>query len=420
MNVTVSPGRIGGSLAAPASKSMAHRTLIGAALADRPTQVVCSASSQDIDATVDCLTALGARISRTETGFAVTPVSERGGEAELDCRESGSTLRFLLPVAAALSKRARFTGRGRLPQRPMQPLMEALTAHGVRFSAEQLPFSIDGALTGGAFAMEGGVSSQFFSGLLFALPLLHEPSTLTFRTPAQSLPYFQMTLQTLAAFGVDIPFDGTTAVISSHEQYRSPGTCAVEGDWSNAAFFLCSAAIRGEITVKNLRLDSGQGDRRVLELIRSFGAAVTAQSDGVTVRSGERRPIQADCADIPDVVPILAVMSCFAEGVSRFERVERLRMKESDRLTATVELINALGGRAECDGSSLTVYGGGTLRGGLADGRGDHRMVMCAAVAGCHADGAVTVTDAEAVSKSYPLFFTDYRKVGGEVKEDIT
>jgi len=186
-----------------------------------------------------------------------------------------------------------------------------------------------------------------------------------------------------------------------------------EGDWSNAAFFLCSAAIDGQITVKNLSAGSAQGDKRILDLIRAFGADVTVQDGAVTVRAANRRPICADCADIPDIVPILAVMSCFAEGVSRFDRVERLRIKESDRLTATADLINALGGRAEFDETTLTVHGTGTLRGGTADGRGDHRMVMCAAVAGCHAKGATTILGTEAVNKSYPLFFEDYRRVGG-------
>ncbi len=415
MNLTVMPGAISGELTAPASKSMAHRSLICAALADRPTQIMCSATSQDIDATVDCLNALGAAIRRTATGFSVTPVSGNGGEATLNCRESGSTLRFLLPVAAALGKTARFTGTGRLPQRPMQPLLEALSAHGVRFTNDRLPFSISGRLTGGSFAMDGGVSSQFFSGLLFALPLLEEPGTLTFRTPAQSLPYVQMTLQALAGFGVNIPFDGTTAVIGASQPYRSPASCTVEGDWSNAAFFLCSAAIGGSVTVKNLAADSVQGDKRVLELLRDFGAEVTVQNDAVTVRAAARRPLRADCADIPDIVPILAVMSCFAEGVSRFERVERLRIKESDRLTATAALINDLGGRAEFDETTLTVTGTGALRGGRADGRGDHRMVMCAAVAGCHAKEPTVISDTEAVGKSYPLFFEDYCKAGGLV-----
>ena len=415
MNLTVMPGTINGELIAPASKSMAHRALICAALADRPTQIVCNASSQDIDATVDCLNALGAQIRRTESGFSVLPISEAGGNAALNCRESGSTLRFLLPIAAALGKTAWFTGAGRLPQRPMQPLIEALMAHGVSFSDEKLPFAVSGKLTGGDFALDGNVSSQFFSGLLFALPLLHEPSTLAFRTPAQSLPYVQMTLQTLADFGVNIPFDGTTAVIEP-QACKSTDAYTVEGDWSNAAFFLCSAAIGGRITMKNLSRDSVQGDKRVLELIRDFGAEVIVRNDSVTVRAANRRPICADCADIPDIVPILAVMSCFAEGVSRFERVERLRIKESDRLTATADLINALGGRAEFDETTLTVHGSGTLRGGTADGRGDHRMVMCAAVAGYHAEKPTVILGTEAVSKSYPLFFDDYRSVGGRIK----
>ena len=418
MNLTVSPGAIDGELTAPASKSMAHRSLICAALADRPTQIRCSAASQDIDATADCLNALGAAICRTETGFSVAPVSESGGEAALNCRESGSTLRFLLPVSAALKKQACFTGEGRLPQRPMQPLIEALTAHGVRFSGERLPFAIRGALRGGDYALDGGVSSQFFSGLLFALPLLREASTLSFRTPAQSLPYVQMTIKSLADFGVEIPFDGTNAVIPSNLAYRSPEVCVVEGDWSNAAFFLCSAAIGGSITMKNLSVDSVQGDRRVLDLIRAFGANVTVHGDTVAVCASERRPIRADCADIPDIVPILAVMSCFADGVSRFESVERLRIKESDRLAATVDLINALGGEAECGETTLTVFGRGGLRGGTADGRGDHRMVMCAAVAGCHAAEPTAILGAEAVRKSYPRFFVDYQRVGGLVQEE--
>ncbi|HBL40522.1 MAG TPA: 3-phosphoshikimate 1-carboxyvinyltransferase, partial [Ruminococcaceae bacterium] len=369
MNRTVKPSVLNGTIAIPASKSMAHRSLICAALSDCPTQIICSTVSQDIEATANALCTLGATIQRTESGFSVTPIRKRNSEAILNCIESGSTLRFLLPIASALGQTAHFVGQGRLPQRPIQPLVDNLTAHGVTFSADRLPFTVSGQLHGGDFALNGDVSSQFFSGLLFALPLLDEKSTVSFQTPAQSLPYVQMTLQVLSAFGIDLAFDGTTADILPACRYRSPERYTVEGDWSNAAFFLCSAAIDGQITATGLSTNSPQGDRKLSDILQSFGANVTTDDGSITVQSNDHKPLAVNCSDNPDLVPMLAVMSCFACGTSRFYQAERLRMKESDRLQATVELIRALGGQAEANGSTLFVHGNGKLCGGTADGK---------------------------------------------------
>ncbi len=417
MNRIITPNTLHGPVAVPASKSMAHRSLICAALANRPTGLLCSTVSQDIDATVGGLCALGAAIQRTENGFSVEPIKERRTHAAVNCMESGSTLRFLLPVAAALGQTAHFTGHGRLPQRPVQPLVDNLAAHGIRFSGNHLPLTVSGQLHSGDFTLSGDVSSQFFSGLLFALPLLEEASAVSFCTPAQSLPYIRMTLQVLSAFGIDLCFDSTTAVIPPRCRYQSPGSYTVEGDWSNAAFFLCSAAVNGKITAVGLSPDSPQGDRRLLEILRDFGAEVTVENRSVTVQSGEHKPLEVNGADIPDLIPVLAVMSCFASGESRFSHVERLRIKESDRLQATIELIRSLGGQAETDGSTLTVHGSGTLPGGTANGNNDHRIVMSAAVAACHAQGQTVLLGCEAVNKSYPHFFDDFHALGGKSEE---
>jgi len=414
MDVKLAPGSLAGTLPAIPSKSDAHRVLICAALADRPTALRLPRTSADIDTTCACLEALGAGIARRGDTVTVSPIRDLPERALLDCGESGSTLRFLLPVAAALCPRVRFTGRGRLPERPIGELKAAMEAHGVAFSAEKLPFETAGLLAGGDYRLPGNISSQYITGLLLAMPKLLGDSTLTLTTALESAAYVDITLHALRRFGVSVTLRQNGYAVPGGQTFSSPGTLAVDGDWSNSAFFLAAGALGHPVTLTGLDMDSPQGDKAVLKVLHAFGAEVSVFGDAATVSPGPLRGITLDVAEIPDLLPVLAVVAACAQGETRFEGAARLRLKESDRLSSTAAMLRSLGGEAEELPDGLIVRGG-TLTGGTADGCNDHRIVMAAAVAAVRCAGAVTVTGAEAVHKSYPAFFEDDAKLGGEV-----
>lgn len=413
MDVCIQSGALGGTVAAIPSKSDAHRKLICAALADRPTELSLPSSSADIDVTAQCLRSLGAHIVHQGEAMTVTPVSTAPLHPLLDCGESGSTLRFLLPVAAARCESAWFAGQGRLPERPIGHLRQAMEAHGVVFSADRLPFATTGQLTGGDYLLPGDVSSQYITGLLLALPQLPGDSTLTLTTPLQSAGYVDITLGALERFGVRIHKTPTGWLIPGRQIFRSPGRMGVDGDWSNAAFFLAAGALGQGVTVTGLDTDSPQGDKAVVNILRQFGAAVTTAGNSVTVGPGALRGCTVDVGEIPDALPILAVLASAAHGETRFVNAARLRLKESDRLTTTAAMLRDLGGEVEEFSDGLLVRGGCPLHGGTVDGANDHRIVMAAAIAAASAAAPVTITDAEAVRKSYPDFFKDFQRLGG-------
>ncbi|MEA5038257.1 MAG: 3-phosphoshikimate 1-carboxyvinyltransferase [Clostridiaceae bacterium] len=413
MDIVIAPSSLSGSVPAIPSKSAAHRLLICAALADEPTALQLSSSSDDIDATIGCLTALGAEIKRTGDTITVTPIGKAPSDPLLDCRESGSTLRFLLPVAAALCEKARFTGGGRLPERPVVELTDLMRRHGVSFSADCLPFETAGRLTGGEFDISGSVSSQYLTGLLLALPVLAQDAAVRLSSKLVSCGYVDMTLSALARFGVNIACAEGRYTVSGPKALCSPARISVDGDWSNAAFFLAAGAIGAPVTVTGLDPDSPQGDRAITMLLQRFGAGVAVGPAQVTVAPAELRGCEIDLAEVPDLLPVLAVVAACAQGKTRFTGGERLRHKESDRLASTAAIIGSLGGKAEAFPDGLAVTGG-KLTGGTVDSFHDHRIVMAAAVAGSICPRAVTILGADAVNKSYPAFFSDYAKLGGK------
>ena len=398
MNVIVTPGPLAGRVRVPASKSAAHRALICAALADKPTAIQISALNRDIEATTACLSALGAAIRRDGDALRVSPVARVPEAALLDCGESGSTLRFLLPVAAALGAGCRFVGSGRLPQRPNAPLTGALRDHGAQIDSDCLPMNLSGTLRAGRWALPGNVSSQYVSGLLFALPLLDGDSELTLTTRLESAAYVDMTLEALSRFGIRVEPIESGWRIPGDQRYRSPGECAVEGDWSAAAFWLAADAMGANIRLDGLSEDTAQGDRAV--------AALLGQPE-------------IDASGVPDLVPALAGAAAHRAGRTVITGAARLRLKESDRLESVARLIHALGHACAVTADGLVIDGGAPepcpdgVR--TVDGANDHRIVMAAAVAAAHADGPVRITGAEAVEKSYPDFFRDLRQLGGRV-----
>ena len=406
MKRMISPGARTGRVHIPASKSQAHRLLICAALGEETCEIVCDGVSADIAATAKCLNALGAKVERTETGFLVSPIQKvPEGCCEFLCGESGSTLRA----------QAAFHREGRLPQRPLVPLDDVLTAHGMTLSEDGDLLLCSGQLQAGNYEIAGNVSSQYISGLLMALPRLTGESTLTVTGPLESAAYIAMTEDALRLSGVEFSKSGAAYAIPGGQRFRLPARTAVEGDWSNAAFFLCMGALaKGGVRVEKLNLKSSQGDRGVLDVLRAFGAEVGEEGDTVTVRRGTLRGVTIDASPIPDLIPVLSVVASVAAGETRVENASRLRLKESDRLQSTANLLRALGGRVEEKEDGLVITGVPALHGGSFETQNDHRLAMSAAVAACTATGGVTVDNDACVAKSYPRFWEDYGSLKGE------
>lgn len=414
MDLKIYPRPLRGAVQAIPSKSAAHRLLILAALAGGPTEIELSRSSGDIESTLACLQALGAGIERRGGLVAVTPPSAFNPAPELDCGESGSTLRFLLPVAAAFCGGGSFSGGGRLPERPLGALAAAMKKRGVAFSRDKLPFAISGRLEAGEYVLPGNVSSQYISGLLLALPALAGSSSIALTGRLESSAYVQMTLAALRTFGIEVQARECSFEIEGKQKYISPGSAKVEGDWSNAAFFLAAGALGGPVTVRGLDEASPQGDRAMVELLARFGAPMEMGGWGVTAGGGKLRGCSIDVSEIPDLLPVLAVVAASAEGETEFTGCARLRLKESDRLMTTALLINSLGGSAVELPEGLLVRGR-RLSGGTVDSFGDHRIAMAAAVAATRCAAPVAICGAGAVEKSYPDFFLHYHELGGGV-----
>lgn len=415
MNIRLKPCRFCGEVTAISSKSDAHRLFIASALSDRPTFIRCNARSADITATVNCLNSLGADIKFVDGGISVKPIKEKRKSAVLDCNESGSTIRFLLPVAAALGTNTEFTGGGRLPERPLSPLREQMEAHGVVFSPINVfPVKINGEMISGEFTIKGNISSQFITGLLFALPLLNGNSIITVIPPVESRPYIDMTLNTLKKFGITVTEKSNSFFIPGGQKYASPGTVESEGDWSNSAFFLTAGAVSGRVTVTGLDVSSVQGDKQILTILKEMGAEITVEQGSITVKKGDLHGINIDARNIPDLVPIISVAAAAAnDGETVITGAERLKIKESDRLTAVYESFKALGVDISKTDDGLVINKTGIVGGGAVSGYNDHRMVMALSVLSAVSSGDIILCGAEAVNKSYPNFFEDFSSLGG-------
>lgn len=400
MDIRISPSRLSGRVSIPASKSCAHRAIICAALADGVSHISGVTFSKDIEATVNAMTALGASFSIDGSNITVTGISSIPAFADIDCNESGSTLRFVIPIAAALGADSIFRGQGRLPERPIDIYKRELGKNGIEFSTEKMPYNISGKLSGGRFEIEGNVSSQFITGLLFALPLCEKDSEIVLTSRLESRPYVDITLDILARFGIIITESENGFIIRGGQKY-SPHDEKVEGDYSQAAFFYVANALGSDIDIDNLSPDSVQGDKRITDIIAE------------SVKDGEICGFSADCSDIPDLVPILSVLGAFGKEESVIYNAERLRIKESDRLAACADMLARLGADITVTDDGLVMKPVDGLHGGEVSSFGDHRIVMSAAIAALRCSGDVVIHGAEAVEKSYPDFFRDYTLLGG-------
>ena len=385
MNIRITPGPLEGTVTPPPSKSQAHRAILAQLLAGGGT-VSNLAASQDIEATRRCAAALK---------------TEGDGLPLLDCGESGSTLRFLIPIALALRGGGRFTGRGRLMERPQKPYFDIFDEKGISYEQKDGVLTLRGELEPGEYRLPGNVSSQFVTGLLYALPLMERESRIVLTSPLESRGYVDMTLEVLRDFGITVENQNYERFIVPGDQVFQARDFTIEADWSQAAFWMAAGSLGNPVRTTGLNDRSIQGDRIIEEHFASFAW-------------GTGRTVEIDVSDCPDLVPPLAVMAAFHDGTTRLTNAARLRLKESDRLATVTKMLTALGGQVEEGPDWLAIPGTRFLKGGTVDGANDHRIVMAAAIAATRCTGPVTILGAEAVNKSYPTFWEEYKRLGGE------
>lgn len=393
-NVVLHSGSLKGSVTAPPSKSAAHRALICSYLAGGGT-VKPIIDSNDMKATVGIIESL------------------KNNRDTLNCIESGSTMRFMIPVAAALGRDVTFIGEGSLTVRTLGEYLELLPKHNVKVESNGfLPLKISGKLSNGRFEVAGDVSSQYITGLLLALATLDGDSAVVLTTKLQSKPYVDMTVKVMSDYGVKV-FETDFGYLIHGGQSFNKIDYTVEGDWSQAAFFLVAGAMNGGVTVKGLDMNTTQGDKAILDVLKSFGARFEINGDSVTMLGGKLKGADVDATDIPDLVPIIAVLAVLSEGRTVISGAERLRYKESDRIQSVVTNLKTLGADIEETNDGMIINGGKKLNGGRLKGYNDHRIVMAFSIASLFIDDEIQIDDAESINKSYPSFFEDYNMLGG-------
>lgn len=472
---TIMHGARSGCMTVPASKSWAHRMLITAALSESSCEISCDGISKDISATIKCLNAVGANICMSEPDVKMSAVKNQENSSEdnialstvikvipvkitvdhsgqsalyvhLFCGESGSTLRFMIPVVGALGINAAFHMEGRLSERPLEPLTGVLSEHGMSFRKDGQILYCTGKLSGGVFSIPGNISSQYISGLLMALPLLNEDSIIEITGQIESGDYIEMTVRAVEEAGIKLIREGNTYHIEGKQNYKVQERMTVEKDWSSASFPLCMGAFSPDgVTVDGLNMNSVQGDKEIVNILDGFGASITIEESdhrsislqeylknedagkesselvSITVKKDSLKGQVIDASRIPDLVPVIAVVAAGALGETRIIHAERLRLKESDRLETTAAMLKALGADIEVTEDGLLINGGNSendrsqnspmLTGGTVDSFNDHRIAMSAAVAAGICTAPVTVTGAECTDKSFPGFWDEIQRI---------
>lgn len=405
MDVKIKKSTVKGSVRAVPSKSVAHRLMIAAALSGRTLSV--ENGGKDIRATFLCLQKIAPHINASIKG-----------EIALNAFESGSTLRFLLPLVCALGIECTIDGEGRLKDRPLGGLIETLEEHGAKIeknSSSCLPLRVSGKLSAGEYRIDGSVSSQYVTGLLFALPLLDGDSKIIIEGEVVSSNYIDITLGVLADFCINIKRTEDGFFAKGNQEYVCPQSLEVEGDWSSAGFMLALGVLAGEVCISGLNQNSLQGDKVVTDLLLQAGADISFNEFGVIAKKSDLRAIEFDAKNCPDAVPIMATVLSFAKGTSKIRHVDRLRDKESDRLSAIRDMLADFGVRTEYADDELIFYGS-EHRPCVTHGFNDHRMAMSAMVCAISTDGISTVRGVECINKSYPSFIEHIEALGANVK----
>lgn len=410
MIVKVNKSLYEGEVEASPSKSYAHRLLISASLKKGETKIYNVGDSEDVIATARCINALGGNVLLKDGNAFVKGITKLNNNVILDAGESGSTLRFLLPIVVALGVRAEFTGKGKLLDRPNDALIKTLNSNGGKIEKVK----VNGKLNSGIFEIDASISSQYLTGLLFALPLLDGDSKIVFKNSPVSKNYLDITKEVLTLSGIKFIEEEFSYTVKGKQQYNLPSEVICEGDFSSASFMLTCGALGKSVTVKNLNLNSNQGDKIVIDVLKKAGAKVCVNGNDITASKGQLKAFDCNLENAPDLAPILATLAVFCEGTSRFYGVERLKIKESDRLLAIIENLQKANIKAEYNGEYLSIIGG-TPKTCEFNGYNDHRIVMSSVIMAGLIDGGATVTDGKAVSKSYPNFYNDFEKIGGKI-----
>lgn len=415
MTISRTQEPFGGTVYIPASKSYMHRYILAAALGKEACRIQNAGFSNDIDATLQCAAAMGARVARAAGRVEINGVTAAANPPQFDCGESASTLRFLIPIAIALCGGGHFTGAETLLRRPLEPYFQIFEQNSIAYS--YLPgksLDVKGVFTQKAYHIDGAVSSQFVTGLLYALPLLDFDSKLIIDGTLESKPYVDITLDVLAAAGIQIENKGYRIFqIRGGQRYRLRDVAA-QGDYSQAAFFLAAGLFAGPVRLKNLARQTMQGDAVIVDLVQKMGGHVYWKGDDLIAQPSALRALgTVDAHDFPDLVPVLALICSQCAGDTVITHIGRLKIKESDRLEATKELLCTLGVQSLAGDDTLFIRGGARLTGGRVDSRNDHRMAMTAAVAALASASPVTILEPWSVRKSYPQFYEDFKKLGG-------
>lgn len=420
MNVTIRKGSVRGSIDAPSSKSMTHRALLCAALAQGESTVRSPLVSDDTEATVRVLRQLGIEIKQALGVWTVTGRELTQPDGELYCGDSATTLRLMTAVCALVDGDCRLTGGASLSRRPVGPLLDALGQLGVECESDggTPPVTVHGrgGIDGGEAEIRGDVSSQFVSALLLISPLTRG-LTINVTTPLESKPYVELTLDAMSRFGVDIQSSGDMRSYRTGRQDYRPADITVEGDWSSASHLLAAGALAGEVEVRNLGMGSRQADTAIADILRRMSAEVNMGGNTVTVQKSSLKGIECDLSDSPDIFPIVAALCAVAEGESKIHGLRRLRIKESDRVAAMMDGLGRMGIGSTLLGDSVKILGG-TPKGAAVDSQQDHRIAMSLAVLALAAEGETMIRGAECVSKSYPGFWGDLEAMGACIVRD--
>lgn len=419
-NVIINQSKLSGKVKIPSSKSICHRAVICAGLSDGISNIYNVFLSQDIEATSNAMESLGVSIVEDKNAFIIKGTGQLEVKNPIiDCCESGSTLRFLIPIAAVTGKRIEFVGKGRLIDRPLQPYYEIFDEKRLHYKNTngKLPLTIDGKLIPGEYRINGNISSQFISGLLFALPLLDGDSNIIITTPLESRPYVDLTIEMLKIFSVNIENnDYNEIIIKGNQKYR-PEDYSVEGDFSQAAFWLVAGALGADVKCEGLNMKSLQGDMVILEIIKNMGVKLVVKDERVQALPSITRGAIIDASQCPDLVPILTVLAALSIGTTEIINAGRLRIKESDRLSAITCELNKIGADVEERSEGLIIRGIETLKGGTVNSWNDHRIAMALAIASIKCEGPMIIQEAECINKSYPDFWKDFRELGGNINE---
>lgn len=416
--IELKPTPLKGSIKVPPSKSLGHRAIIAAALAKGSSIINNIVSSEDISATIDAVRALGAKVNIDENKAYIKGTDFREIISNtIDCRESGSTLRFLIPLGLLANKAIKYVGSGNLGSRPLDPYIEIFKEQSIQYNSTKLPFTLEGKLKPDEYQLKGNISSQFFTGLMFALPLLEESSDIYVSGPLESKAYIDLTIDSLKAFGVNIEnHDYKHFHIEGHQSYK-PIEYSVEGDYSQAAFWLAAGLLGEQIQCTNLSSDSKQADRAFIDILRSSGAQIDITERTVTAKKSVLRAFEADVSQYPDIAPILAVVAAVTDGTTRITGAARLKIKECDRLKAISSELNKIGAEIVEGDDFLIIKGKTNLTGGVVETWGDHRIAMALSIASIKCNAPLIIKNSGVVSKSYPHFFKDFAELGGIINE---